>query len=252
MTTNNWKNKNWFWPLIILGGGLMLLLKAFGIGEEYQIFQVLGSILLLSLSISSLIHLNFFMFLVPLSLIVYLWRIQLGLGDVKLILLLIGSAVFSIGLSLIFRSSAHSKWHTKHANDWKKVGDSIDSCHNGDWSKSEETLNENENVTIDCNFSEQTKYIHAGNLKRVQVNSSFASTKVYFDQVQVSPEGLEINVAVSFSGVILVVPKNWLIESRVSVFAGAVKDETHSSETVRIPVKLNGTVNLGEVKIISL
>lgn len=252
MTTNNWQNKNWFWPLIILGGGIMLLLKAFGIGEEYQLFQVLGSILLLSLSVSSLIHRNFFMCLVPLSLIVYLWRVQLGLGEIRLLLLLLGSTVISIGLSLIFRGSTRAKWQEKHAESWKKISSSNGCSQQGDWSKSEETINENEVVSIDCNFSEQTKYIHASNLKRVQIGSRFASTKVYFDQVQVSPDGLEINLNVSFAGVVLMVPKSWLIDSSVSVFAGVVSDETRSVEAVRTPVRLTGSINLGEVKILTL
>ena len=59
------------WPVLILGSGILLLLKAFGIGEEFGTFRVIGSLILLGISLASLIRYQFFTFLVPLSLIAY-------------------------------------------------------------------------------------------------------------------------------------------------------------------------------------
>ena len=225
------------WPTLILGSGILLLLKAFGIGEEFGTFRVIGSLILLGISIASLIRSQFFTFLVPLSLIAYLWRVQLGLAYMDIRLLLLAALLLSIGLSLLFRKKTSARWHGSHSDSW---------------TKSEEILNQDEIVTIDASFSEQTKYIHANNLKKVQISSHFASAKVYFDQCQVSPEGLEINLNIHFAGVVLMIPANWRIQSQASVFAAEIQDDTRSSqETVQV-VRLTGNVNFAEVKILTI
>jgi hypothetical protein len=83
-------------------------------------------------------------------------------------------------------------------------------------------LNEDEFVTVEANFGEFTKYIHASNLKRVRLNCNASSMKIYFDQCQISPEGLEIVLNTNFSGVILHVPRSWTIDNQLAVTAGAV------------------------------
>ena len=229
--------RNWFWPTVIIGGGLMLLLKAFGIGEEFDVYRILGSILLLGLAVASLVRFRFFMFLVPVALIVYLWRAQLGIADLNMKLLLAATVLISIGLSLVFRRKIDKPWQ-HHGR--------------GDWAKTEEILNENEFVTIESNLGEYTKYIHAGNLKKVRISSSFSDTKIYFEPCQISPEGLEINLNVSFSGVSLMIPKTWRISSQASIFAGAITDMTSRTATPEHTVRLTGNVNFAEVKIIEI
>ena len=228
---------NWFWPTLIIGGGLLLLFKAFGIGEEFDAFRILGSLLLLGLAVASLLRFRFFMFLIPLALIVYLWRIQLGIADLDMKLLLIASVLLSIGLSLVFRKKGPTAY-----------------CHHGhgEWTQSEEVLSEDELVTIVSDFGEYTKYIHAGNLKKVRISSSFASAKVFFDNCQISPEGLEINLNVHFAGIVLMIPKTWQISSQASVFAAEISDMTPRATPVEQVVRLTGNVNFAEVKIIPI
>ncbi|MDD2534162.1 MAG: hypothetical protein PHC86_05630 [Eubacteriales bacterium] len=234
MKTSESKPRNWFWPVIIIGGGILFLMKALGIGEEYQTFKVVGSLLLLAVAVASLSQIRFFMFLVPLSLIAYIWRVEIGFADMNVNYLLVATIVISIGLSMIFHKKNDARNHP-----WKQ----------GDWAKSEEILNENEIISIDSSFSEQTKYIHANNLKKVGINCQFGETKVYFDQCQISPEGLEINLNVKFAGVVLLVPRNWLIENHVAVFAATVKCQDRPTDSVLTPVRVTGNVNFGEVKI---
>lgn len=243
---------NLFWPTLIIGGGVMLLLKAFGIGEEFDAYRILGSLLLFALAIGSLVRFNFFMFLVPLSLVVYLWRTQLGIADLNMKWLLAATVLISIGLSLIFRRKSGYHWQNRHHGDWAKGDWAKGDWSKGDWAKSEEILNENEFVNIESNFGEYTKYIHANNLKKVRISSSFSSTKVYFDPCQISPEGLEIDLSVNFSGVILMIPKTWRISSQASVFAGTITDMTSRSTTAENTVRLTGSVNFAEVKVIEI
>ncbi len=224
------------WGLLVLGAGILLLLNSFGLGEEYDIFRILGSIILLGVSIASLSKFRFVLFFIPLALIVYLWRAFLGINELNVALLLVSAALLGIGLSILFRQKGQRVFgHKQH----------------GDWEKSVENLNDNEYVTIESNLGEHLKYVHANNLKKVKINSSFSSTKVYFDQCQISGEGLEINVSGSFCEIVLSLPKEWSVDNQINVFAGAVTDQSQKTGA-NANVKLLGSLNFGEIKILSI
>src|SRR5665647_2440484 len=100
-----------FWGIILFGGGALLLLNGLGLdlglgqGNEYGVVPLLGSVLLLAISIVSIIDLNFVIGFVPLSIIAYIWRAKIGVPDMNLWLVLLASALLGIGLSRIFWKS---------------------------------------------------------------------------------------------------------------------------------------------------
>jgi hypothetical protein len=235
------KTSKILWGLLILGCGIMLLLAALGLGEQYDAFRIIGSILLLGIAITSVAKLRFFFFILPLAAIAYLWRVPLGIAELDVKLLLAGAVLLGIGLSVIFRRNPHHHHHHE----------AVSAC-SGEWRKSEETLNDNEFVNIDSSFGEHTKYIHADNLKRVNIASNFSSVKVYFDQCQLSSEGLVIHISGNFSGIVLSLPRAWHIENRVSTFAAAVSErDTQGADDVN-KVVLSGSINFAEVKLVRI
>ena len=236
------KTSKILWGLLIVGCGILLLLYAFGIGEEYDAFRIIGSALLLGIAITNVAQLHFFLFTIPLSLIVYLWRTTLGLPEDTNVWLLLGAAaLLGIGLETIFHKKQPCQVKVRHdGEEWKDVTD---------WKESSEVLTDNEFVNIESSFGEHTKYIHASNLKRVNIASNFSSVKIYFDQCQISSEGLRINVSSNFSGVVLSVPRDWSIVNHITTFAGSVSDQVSPAAGEK-RVELQGSVNFAEVKII--
>ena len=244
------KNHSIFWGIILLGGGAILVLNALGIGAAFQLVPMLGSLLLLAISVVSFARLNFVTGLLPLPIITYLWRDQLGIHDMNLWMLLLAALLLGIGLSSIFwrfkkkrfEGRCHSGHHGRH----------------GDWSSEEwpsggtiTSTDDSEYVDVDSSFGEQVKYVRSENLKKVKIDSNFSSVKVYFDQCKVSPEGAVINVDCNFSGVVLYVPRTWNLTNQIHVFAGSVDGATISSGELT-PVTLIGNVNFGNVKIVYL
>ena len=222
------------WGLFFIGGGIALLLAALGIGAEYEAVRIIGSILLIGLAIVSFVRFRFFLSLVPLAFVIYLWQEQLGIQNLNMTLLVLSVAVLSIGLSIIFRK--------KHY--FEKKFDARN------WEKTEEILDDNEYAAIDVSFSEQTKYIHATNLKRVTAASNFSTVKLFFDQCQASDEGLSIQVSANFSEVVLAIPRNWEIVDHVNTFAGSVKVKKDLPLIEpRIPVEISGSINFAEIKV---
>lgn len=244
------KNHSIFWGIILLGGGVLLVLNALGIGTAFQLVPMLGSLLLLAISVVSFSRLNFVTGLLPLPIITYLWRDQLGLQNMNLWMLLLAALLVGIGLSSIF-------WRFRK----KKFDDSCHSGrhgHHGDWSSEDwktggtiTSTDDSEYVDVDSSFGEHVKYVRSENLKKVKIDSNFSSVKVYFDQCKVSPEGAVINVDCNFSGVFLYVPRTWNLNNQIHVFAGSVDGATMSSGDYT-PVTLIGNVNFGNVKIIYL
>jgi hypothetical protein len=224
------------WGLLILGCGVMLLLAALGLGEEYEAVRIIGSVLLLGIAITSIIRIQWFMAVLPLALIAYLWRIQLGFPNLDFWLLLASAVVLGIGLSIIFHKKNRHFNKVHRSDDWS--------------STTEEVLSNDEVININSNFGEHTKYIHADGLKRVNISSSFSSVKVYFDQCQPSSEGLVINVSSNFAGVVLTMPRSWNVENHINTFAAEVNDRDGTRSADGCKVMLKGSVNFAEVKLL--
>lgn len=229
------KNHKWFWGLIVFGAGILLLLSALGIGEGFDLFRIIGSVLLFGISVESLIRSRFFLFPIPLALIVYLWRTPLGFAGLNITMLLVAAALLGIGLSIIFHKKSHREIVFKKSGEWKQT---------------EEILSDNEFVTLESNFGEQIKYIHAGNLKQATINSNFAKMVVYFDQCKVSEEGLKINISGNFTEIVLHIPRAWSIENNVSIFAATITGLTEKGIDSLTKAVLSGSINFGEVKIV--
>ena len=226
-----------FWGLLIIGAAVLLLLNAIFPDETIPAIRILGSVLLLAVSFASLTKFKFVLFFLPLAIIAYIWRTSEFLAfmaGVDLWLLLLVAVLLGIGLSVIF----HRKTHI-HVN----INGSASA------SSTEETLNTDEYVDIDVSWGDHIKYVHADNLKRAKIKTSFAAAKVYFDSCQASPEGLDITINCSFSELTLNLPRNWEINNQISTFAGEVKSMPPMRSDNMVKVNLIGNVNFAELKI---
>jgi len=239
------KKHSIFWGIILLGSGVLLLLNALGIGTGFGLVPLVGSLLLLAVSVFSFSDLNFVFGLLPLAGIAYIWRKELGQPDMNIWLLLGSAVLLGIGLSVIFWKAkknrekshcGHEEWFEDH-KDWKSA-ETITST------------DESEVVNINSSFGEQIRYIRSANLKRVNITTNFASAKVYFDQCQVSPEGASIYVDCSFAGVFLYVPRTWNIDNQAHSSFGSVEGASVSAASGLTTVTLQGNVHFGSVKII--
>lgn len=234
-----------FWAIVLLGCGVLLLLNSLNIGiGGMPTLEIVGSALLLAISISSLVELNFFFGLLPLSVILYLWRDYVGVPDMRLWPVMLGAGLLGIGLSMIFGRFRKNgkKWFQFHAHS-----------PNGDWAPTGAvtSTDENERVVVESSFGEHVKYVRSSNLKSVKADANFSSIKIYFDQCTISPEGVQIEVEANFAGVFLYIPRKWNIDNRIKVFAGAVEGASNPSGDYTT-VLLTGECNFASVKIIYL
>jgi hypothetical protein len=78
-------------------------------------------------------------------------------------------------------------------------------------------------VRAEASFSNTIKYINSEDLKRAELECSFASMDVYFDNARIAGGNAAIVVDVSFGALNLYVPKEWRIS--VSVGGGFANTE---------------------------
>jgi hypothetical protein len=242
-----------FWAILILGGAVLLTLSALGIGLESSPVKILGSLLLVGVAVSSAVKLRFFFAALPLAGIAAIWRAELGYPDMNVWLVLGAGALLGIALSILFHRKHDWKSHLHvHGDADDDDDDSCEGCKDVTGSagrSSTETLDADETVDIESRFGEQTKYIHSEHLKRVTLSASFAEVKAYFDQCKVHPDGLTIHVSGNFCGIELSLPKDWAVENRISVFAGAVNESGRETAPSAGKVTLVGSLNFGEIKV---
>ncbi len=233
------KKNSVFWGLVLLGGGVLVLLFALGIGESSDLFRAIASLILLAIGVSSLVRMNFVLGSLAPAGIVYLWRDAIGFPDVELWHLLLGAVLLGCGLSVIF-------WKQKQTRmkDWN--------CHRFVHISSDEeaprTEDNGDYVRVDASFTEQVKYVRSENFKGAEIDVNFGAVKMYFDGCTVSPEGATIHLDVSFAGVELHIPRTWNIDNQASALFGGIEGASSSAGGL-VTVKLTGEVHFGGVKI---
>ena len=233
------------WGILLVMGGILLVLNGLGIGTEYGLVPILGSVLLAGISITCFIDLNFIIGMIPLPIIAYLWRDQLGMPQMNLWLMIGASVIIGIGLSAIFgnkmRERFRQRFADRHPDGFFREGPCVNAGAG--------TSDADDNLVVSVSFGEQIKYAKSTSLKTATVRSEFGNVKVYFDQCIPDPEGLKIYVDCRFGGVVLYVPRTWNIDNQVNGFAGNVDGATMSSGDYQ-KVTLSGDLRFGEVKIV--
>ena len=235
--------KNIFWGLVILGGGILVLLFALGIGESSDLFRAIASMILAAISVSCLIKLFFVPGLMAPAAIVYLWRDFIGIPDVQLWHLLLGSAILGVGLSVIFSNAKK-----KRMEAWGKGCGHTHRVHVNIADNGTATEENGEYVTVEATFADNIKYVRSQNFKGADIHAKFGAAKVYFDGCTVSPEGATIHLDVNFAGVEIYLPRSWNVDNQIRAFFGG-SDGFIPSTGEGPKVTLTGEINFGGVEI---
>jgi len=127
---------------------------------------------------------------------------------------------------------------------------------NGDYDETGEKtkIEEGDDVNnpyISVSFGGAVRYLHSDRLESAELNCSFGSLEVYFDNVTLSPEGAEVNVNCSFGNIEIYVPSHWrVIDEMSSSLANAeVSRKLMSNDDDAPTLRVTGSVSLGNVEV---
>jgi len=230
------KNRNWFWGFFFLLAAIFVIASQTGSFGQIGLMSILATVLLAALAIHSAVNRNFFGMFLPLAFLYMIYWQPLKLIEISFWLLILAAVLASVGFSILFRS------HPSKMLDW-----------NGGIqhpNQTSENIDDN-NPYAKVSFGSSSKYLHSDSLKSGQFIASFGALEVFFDQAQLSPEGAEIFIDCSFSGVELYVPKQWRVHDNMHVSLGAVNNDARLTEPLENAPMLNitGNVQFGAVDI---
>ena len=250
------KNRNWFWGIFfLLAAAAVIAIQIETVGQ-IGIWSLLAGVLLIALLVHSLIDLNFFGVFVPLAFLYMIFWQPLGFVFISPWMLVLAAVLTSIGFSIIFhpkRRNHKECWHWVHdshdSHDCHDIPDGQDNQNKSEWQNTE-TIDDN-HPYAKAQFSSSSKYLHADALESGKFTVSFGELEIFFDQVQLSPDGAVVNLDCSFASMKLHIPKHWQIIDKLNVSLADVNSGRRANAPAPDAPKLTltGNVQFGGVEI---
>lgn len=217
------KSKNIFWGLFFILGAAFIIFSQMGVFADVSIVTIFFAVLLAGIALYGLIHLEFFMTLFPIAIILILFDEELHITNLTPWPVLATALLGSIGLSLIFH-----RHNTKHIFIHESVGEEV-------------VINDPDGSEVCCyaHMGSTVKYINTKEFEKGLVDASFGGATIYFDNAEIKGNAAILKVNASFAGIELYIPKNWQIEQNIDVFLGGIdekgrKDQTNDGPTLRL------------------
>ncbi len=241
----------WLWGIFFLLAAGLVIASQIGLLPNLSWVRLTISIFMLAIIVGSIPYMEFFGMLVPLAVILALFSHQLNIRFISP-WAMVGSAVLaSIGLSLLFkdkRRQLREQHYGPHCDKYGNYGEWVD----GEVNPHHETVEDlNENVTTSrVTFGASVKYLHADSLERAEFVCTFGSMKIYFDQAHLSPNGADVTIHSTFSGVTLYVPSIWTVREDIVASLGSVRSRENRSAQEDQQLRLHGTSQFGSIDIV--
>lgn len=202
------KRNNFIIGLFFIVAAAAVLLNQTELFANVKMWNIIISLLLIPVIISSIRVLDFWGIFFPLAIIAILFGDELHIEKFVPFPALVAALFLSIGCSMMFPA----KRQTYQNIGAKQMGDA-----------SAET------IFIKSNFLSTSKTIRSNNLKKVYIECKFGKTDVYLSDSQICDDTATIYVNAFCSSVRLYVPNNWTVENRLRNRAG-YSDTSYSTD----------------------
>ena len=230
------KTRNWFWGIFFILSAVFVIASQTNAFVQIGVMSIFATVLLVALLIQSLANLNFFGMFLSLAFLYVIYRKPLGLIEISLWLLIMAALFASMGFSFLFHK------HPRKNAQW--------CCGREQFHHTVETDKDN-NPGAKVSFGAISKYLHADRLKSGNFAVSFGALELFFDQVQLDPEGAELYLDCSMGAIKLYIPKHWSVIDKIQTGLGSVENDVRfAAPSENAPrLTLTGNVQLGSVEI---
>ncbi len=228
------KRSNIFWGLFLILGAAFIIISQLGIFAEVSVLKVIFTVLLSGIAIAGLLHLEFFMMLFPVAIILILFDKELNITNLTPWPILATALLGSIGLSLIFHRSKKQFGYFK-----EEYGKEV-------------IINDPDNSDVVCysHMGSTIKYINTKELEKALIDCSFGAATVYFDNAEIKGNSATLQIDCSFGGIELYIPKSWQVEQRIDVFLGGIEEKGRKDQTSDGPTLiLTGRIKLSGITV---
>jgi len=227
------KSKQVFWGIFFLVCSALVIFFTIAIPKAHTA-TVIWSVVLGAILFASIIKREIFGIIAPLTALLIIHAEALHIHDNLTPWPIIITAVLAgIGLSTLFHGKGrHHELFGKH-----------------NFTEDSENIDE-DSVSGQVTFGASSKYITSQNFKKASFSCKFGAMKIYFNGATLSPEGAELYLNVSFSGIEMYVPKTWKVEDSLDCSLSGIEEKNKAYPDPNQVLTLRGSLNLSGIEII--
>jgi len=232
-----------FW-LLIAG---RILTNYFGGFVQLGVWSIIIAALALVVLLHCIVSLSIAPLPIPIAALYYIFQVPLELPFVAFWTLAPVALLLTIGLYVLLPRRIGSKHFGLFTLDDIKAHKRYDKH---DEAQIEEGDDEN-NPYISVSFGGISRYLHSNRLQTADLNCAFGALEVYFDNVQLSPDGAEIYANCKFGAIEIYVPAHWRVIDNMSTTMGSaeVDRRLQASDSDAPTLTVTGNVSFGSVEV---
>ncbi|MCI9077829.1 MAG: hypothetical protein HFH68_02735 [Lachnospiraceae bacterium] len=231
------KNRNGkiIWGLFFIIFAIYVIISRYICFPHINIFRLLITVFFVLMLLEGLRRVDFFEILFSIACICILYSRHLRITAITPFPILIAALFGSIGLTMIF--GKRNRPYIWNNNMYKNSS-----------GQSDEQSNE-ENIFYKNSFGSAVKYVNSANFHGAELNNSFGSMVIHFDNAIIQGNSAYINIENSFGETQLYIPKEWKIQKNLQRTFGSVNENGMASGTSNVTLYINGETTFGEIRI---
>jgi len=238
------KTNKILWGLFFIAAAALIVLNQLGFSTGISLWSLLITVILLPVVVLGLARRNFPNFFFGIAFLLIVYQHPLGIERLVPWTVLAAALLLSIGFSIIFKP----RYFPFHHNHW-----------DGEWTshtRTDEYSETTEHVDVDgsevnCRVSlaGSVKYLHSDSLQKGNFECSLGYLKVYFDNVELHPNGADLYVNCSLGSMELFIPRSWPVMLDVDTSLGSVNETPRREAPTGPTLRINGRVSMGSLEI---
>lgn len=230
------RRERMFWGLFFIVGAMAVVVSKLGFLGEISLWTIFFTVFLAAALIKSIFYRSPWGILFSLAFLCILYAKPLGIAALTPWTVLGAALLGSIGCSMLFHPRK-GYWHSHREMNY------------GAETVEGETV-KGDTINLSTSFAGSVKYITSDDFKKANLNCSFGSMKVYFDNAIIQGGRAAVVFDASFCGIELFVPKQWTVDNLVSSSFGGIEEKNRNTSTGTPVLQLTGHISFGGVTIV--
>lgn len=206
-------NRNIFWGIFFILCAVFVILRQLGFYPEVSLIKLILTVCFAAAIVNGVKHCNFFSILVPMACLLIMYHDVIGIHRLSPFSMLCAAIFAAIGLEMIFPNRNR---HIDSSGPYSKRENQGQSRPADGTARMDDSY-----VAFKSLFGSSIKYVNSGSFSHADLECTFGSLTVYFDNAVIQGNQAHIHVDAAFGSLILYIPSTWQIQDNIdAVFAG--------------------------------
>lgn len=236
------KTKKLLWGVFFIAAAILIVVNQLGYFMGINLWGLLFTVLVVPVVVSGLYRRNFFNVFFGIAIWLIVFARPLGITPLVPWTVLFAALFLSIGFSILVKPRYRFGNHHHLGRSWME--------HNHNYTEYE-TVDYVDGNEVNCcvSLGGSCKYLHSDSLEKGRLECSLGYLKVYFDNVQLHPDGTAIFVDCSLGSMELYLPRDWQVIINVDSMLGNISEQHHMNSGNGPVLTITGYVKMGNIDI---